>query len=71
MRTRWLVLAAAAALGLPLGPALAADTKSDPKAAKAEPKKGPLIEYQKSYAAALEEAKARGCVIFATFHIDH
>lgn len=54
-------LAVAAAL-----PALAA---KDPKEAKK--KDGPVLRYQHTYAAAIEEAKERGCVIFATFHIDH
>jgi hypothetical protein len=64
MRTRLLPLAALVLAGLAILPADAAD--KDP--AK---KKGPFLRYQHTYAEAIEEAKDRGCVIFATFHIDH
>jgi hypothetical protein len=64
MRIRLLAAAGVLLAGLAVWPAQAAD--KDP--AK---KKGPFLRYQHSYAAALEEAKDRGCVIFATFHIDH
>jgi hypothetical protein len=44
-----------------------------PAAAKTDPKKkdGPAIRWSHTYAAALEEAKERGCVVFATFHAEH
>ena len=41
-----------------------------PASAKSD-KKGPVLRYASTYAAALEEARDRGTVIFATFHIDH
>jgi len=46
--------------------ALPAAAKTDPKS-----KNDPVLRYQHTYAQAIEEAKQRGCVIFATFHIDH
>lgn len=46
--------------------ALPAAAKSDAKS-----KNEPVLRYQHTYAKAVEEAKERGCVIFATFHIDH
>ena len=44
-----------------------------PAAAKSDPKKkdGPVVRWSHTYAAAMEEAKARGCVVFATFHAEH
>ena len=47
-----------------------------PAAAKTDPKAGAKKEvaqphWQHTYTAALEEAKERGCVIFATFHSEH
>lgn len=46
--------------------ALPAAARSDAKS-----KNEPALRYQHTYAQAVEEAKQRGCVIFATFHIDH
>ncbi len=46
--------------------ALPAVAKTDAKS-----KNDPVLRYQHTYAQAIEEAKERGCVIFATFHIDH
>ena len=34
-------------------------------------KRNPVLRYQHTNAPAIEEAKERGCVIFATSHIDH
>lgn len=44
-----------------------------PAVAKTEAKKkdGPAIRWSHTYAAALDEAKERGCVVFATFHAEH
>ena len=45
-----------------------------PASAKTEATKAkdaPHCQWRHSYAAALEEAKDRNCVIFATMHIDH
>jgi hypothetical protein len=65
MRIPWRLAGALGLAALSLSPAHAADGK--------EPKKdkGPLLRYQHAYEAAVEEARNRGCVIFATFHIDH
>jgi hypothetical protein len=41
-----------------------------PAVAKDDKKKTPL-RYAHAYEAAMEEAKDRGCVVFANFHIDH
>ena len=41
-----------------------------PAAAKDDKKKTPL-RYAHAYEAAMEEARDRGCVVFANFHIDH
>lgn len=60
----------AAASGL----ALAAIVISLPAAAKSAAGKGKeeaRLRWAHSYPAAVEEAKERGCVVFATFHIDH
>ena len=59
--------AVAAALALVAAAfAVPAAAKSDPKAAK------PVahLRWAHSYAAAMSEAKDRGCVVFATFHED-
>ncbi len=61
---RGLHLAAAGALAVLA--ALPAVAKTDAKS-----KNDPVLRYQHSYAQAIDEAKERGCVIFATFHIDH
>lgn len=64
MRKHFVAGMALAVFGLVALPAIAADKdKKD--------EKGPFLRYQHTYAAALEEASDRGCVIFATFHIDH
>ncbi len=65
MRTPLLAAAALACAALLVFPALAADKKEAPK------DKGPAVRYQHTYEAALQEAKERGCVILAFFHIDH
>jgi hypothetical protein len=46
--------------------AVSAAAKSDPKA----PKPVVHLRWSHSYAAAMAEAKDRGCVVFATFHED-
>ena len=49
--------------------ALPASAKTDPKAG---PKKEPAHpRWAHTYAAALEEAKDRGCVTFVTLHAEH
>lgn len=64
MRIRLLAAAGILLAGLAVWPAHAADKDTAKK-------KGPFLRYQHSYAEALAEAKERGCVVFATFHIDH
>ena len=63
MRTAFTVVAASA---LAILAALPAAAKTDPKK-----KDGPAVRWSHTYAAALEEAKLRGCVVFATFHAEH
>ena len=55
-------LAALAAVALSLAPSAAAKTDA--------PKVAPVLRCAKSYAAALAEAKDRGCVVFVTIHED-
>jgi hypothetical protein len=62
-RLGWTVAAAALAVAAAV-PASAKDKDKDSK--KTTP-----LRYQHTWAEATEEAKARGCVIFANFHIDH
>ncbi len=57
-----------AALLLLAAPARAKDEEK--AAAKPDPN-APKLQYARTYAEAMEEAKARHCVIFATFHRDH
>lgn len=66
MRTPLAALGAAFLVGAVSLPALA---KTDTAATKK--KDGTVLRWQHSYADALEEARDRGAVIFATFHIDH
>ena len=61
MRTALTVLGASALAALAALPAVA----------KTDPKKGPTLRWSHTYAAALEEAKVRGAVVFATFHAEH
>jgi hypothetical protein len=56
---------------LALGVGLVALGASLPVAAKDEKKKTTPLRYAHAYATAMEEAKDRGCVVFANFHIDH
>ena len=52
--------------------ALAAIAFALPASAKTEVKKDvPHCQWRHTYAEAIEEAKERNCVIFATMHIDH
>jgi hypothetical protein len=53
-----------------LGMGLLAAAAAMPASAKDDKKKTPL-RYAHAYASAMEEAKDRGCVVFANFHIDH
>ena len=54
------------------GVALLAAAAALPASAKTDAKKvAPHLDWAHTYAQALEEARERGCVIFATFHIDH
>ena len=58
---------AAVALGLAVAAfAVPAAAKTDPKASKP----AGHLRWAHSYAAAMAEAKDRGCVVFATFHED-
>jgi hypothetical protein len=54
-----------------LGAGLLVAVAALPAAAKDAPKKTTPLRYAHAYATALEEAKERGCVVFANFHIDH
>lgn len=63
-----LLLGLAASLLLLAAPARAKDEEK--AAAKPDPN-APKLQYARTYAEAMEEAKARHCVIFATFHRDH
>jgi hypothetical protein len=56
---------------LTFGVGLLALAAALPASAKDEKKKTTPLRYAHAYATALEEAKDRGCVIFANFHIDH
>ena len=69
MRTSRWVAAGAIALGLLSFAAIPAAAKDDPKAAKDKKPAAPP-RWAHSYAAAIAEAKERGCVVFATFHAD-
>jgi hypothetical protein len=62
MRTSYAVAGGALLAGLLALPALA---KTDAA------KKGPSLRFAHKYADAIEEAKDRGAIIFATVHIDH
>lgn len=48
-----------------------AGAKDEEKAAGKPDPNAPKLQYARTYAEAMEEAKARHCVIFATFHRDH
>lgn len=63
MRTLFAVLGASALAALAALPAAA---KTD-----AKKKDGPTLRWAHTYAAAIDEAKLRGCVVFATFHAEH
>ena len=64
-----IALAALGGAALAFLAALPASAKTDPKAG---PKKEPSHpRWAHSYAAALEEAKERGCVTFVTLHQEH
>jgi hypothetical protein len=54
-----------------LGVGLLAAAAALPASAKEDKKKGTPLRYAHAYATAMEEAKDRGCVVFANFHIDH
>jgi hypothetical protein len=60
MRRRILALAAVLAMAAFVAPAMA----------KTEPKVVTNLRCAPTYAAAIAEAKDRGCVVFATFHAD-